>query len=155
MFFAHRINVAGYSRKLRRLTVSFLGVSATFYFVFHVFHGDRGLIAWLQLRQQVTVASTTATSVHGKRTYLESRVRLLHPTSLDPDMLDERARLMLNFGHPDEIIILTPPHIPTHASTTFTSPEGEAMPARETSNPKINVNFTTNLSGNNPDRSQP
>ena len=93
-------------RRIRRVSVSFLGVSAAFYFVFHVFHGERGLMAWAQLRQQVVEVQGTAKAVAAERHYLESKVRLLHPESLDPDMLDERARVMLNFGHPDEIIIL-------------------------------------------------
>lgn len=95
-------------RRIRRVSVSFLGVAATFYFVFHVFHGDRGLMALVQLRQQVAQVETTAQTVAAERRYLESKVRLLHPASLDPDMLDERARLMLNYGHPDEIVILDP-----------------------------------------------
>ncbi len=37
---------------------------------------------------------------------MENRVRLLEPGSLDPDMLEERARLMLNYGHADDIVIL-------------------------------------------------
>ena len=101
MTFSHSLR-----RRIRRVSVSFLGVSATFYFVFHVFHGDRGLIAWVQLRQQALELKTTAEEISAKRRYLENKVRLLHPQSLDPDMLDERARLMLNFGHPDELIIL-------------------------------------------------
>ena len=103
MTFSHSLR-----RRIRRVFVSFLGVSATFYFVFHVFHGDRGLIAWAQLRQQVVEVETMAKDMATERRYLENKVRLLHPESLDPDMLDERARLMLNFGHPDELIILDP-----------------------------------------------
>ena len=103
MTFSHSLR-----RRIRRVSVSFLGVSATFYFVFHVFHGDRGLIAWAQLRQQVVEVEATAKALAAERQYLENTVRLLHPESLDPDMLDERARLMLNFGHPDELIILDP-----------------------------------------------
>jgi len=103
MTFSHSLR-----RRIRRVSVSFLGVSATFYFVFHVFHGDRGLIAWAQLRQQVVEVEATAKAMAAERQYLENRVRLLHPESLDPDMLDERARLMLNFGHPDELVILDP-----------------------------------------------
>ena len=103
MTFSHSLR-----RRIRRVSVSFLGVSATFYFVFHVFHGDRGLIAWAQLRQQVVEVEATAKAMAAERQYLENTVRLLHPESLDPDMLDERARLMLNFGHPDELVILDP-----------------------------------------------
>lgn len=103
MTFSHSLR-----RRIRRVSVSFLGVSATFYFVFHVFHGDRGLIAWAQLRQQVVKVEATAKALAAERQYLENTVQLLHPESLDPDMLDERARLMLNFGHPDELVILDP-----------------------------------------------
>ena len=103
MTFSHSLR-----RRIRRVSVSFLGISATFYFVFHVFHGDRGLIAWVQLRQQALELEATAEKISAKRRYLENKIRLLHPQSLDPDMLDERARLMLNFGHPDELIILDP-----------------------------------------------
>jgi len=39
---------------------------------------------------------------------LESRTALLRPDNLDRDMLDERARLMLNYSHPDDIIIIQP-----------------------------------------------
>ena len=103
MMFSHSLR-----RRIRRVSVSFLGVSATFYFVFHVFHGDRGLIAWAQLRKQVLEVEIMAKAIVAERQYLENNVRLLHPESLDPDMLDERARLMLNFGHPDELVILDP-----------------------------------------------
>ena len=41
-----------------------------------------------------------------ERQSMERRVSLLEPGSLDPDMLEERARLMLNYGHVDDIVIL-------------------------------------------------
>mgnify|MGYP006126587817 CR=1 FL=1 len=41
-----------------------------------------------------------------KKQKLELRVRLLHPENLDPDMLEERVRIMLNYGYPNEFIIL-------------------------------------------------
>ena len=47
--------------------------------------------------------------IAARRRTLERRVRLLNPAGLDPDMLDERARLMLNFGLADEIVIFAHP----------------------------------------------
>ena len=47
--------------------------------------------------------------VRGERESLERRVRLLYPQSLDPDMLDKSARRLLNYGLPDEVVILDPP----------------------------------------------
>ena len=93
-------------KRLKHLAVPFFGVSVTIYFAYHIFQGDRGLLAWWQLQKQVVKAEATAQSTGGKRSYLENRVKLLNPHSLDPDMLGERARLMLNFGHADEVVIL-------------------------------------------------
>ena len=41
-----------------------------------------------------------------QRLALAHRVGLLRPDSLDPDMLEERARMLLNYGHRDDRIIL-------------------------------------------------
>ena len=79
-----------------------------FYFLFHIFHGERGLFAWFKLQKQIAQAVTTAAETNDQKAYLENRVRLLNPGSLDPDMLEERARLMLNFGLDDEVVILDP-----------------------------------------------
>ncbi|MEK9753656.1 MAG: septum formation initiator family protein [Rhodospirillaceae bacterium] len=92
----------------RTVAVPFMGLAMGLYFLFHIFHGDRGLLAWLKLQKQVARAVTTAAETNDQKAYLENRVRLLNPGSLDPDMLEERARLMLNFGLNNEVVILDP-----------------------------------------------
>ena len=91
--------------RARHVVGPFLGICAVVYFAYHAIQGDRGLIAWLRLEQEVQVLRSTLAEVSGLRAELEHRVKLLHPSSLDPDMLDERARLMLNFGYPGELVI--------------------------------------------------
>ena len=83
-----------------------LGICAVGYFSFHVVHGDRGLIAWWKVKQRVATAKQALAVSQAERRALENRVRLLEPGSLDPDMLEERARLMLNYGYADDIVIL-------------------------------------------------
>ena len=83
-----------------------LGILMVTYFGYHAVNGDRGLMAWWTLRQHIEVASTSLNTITDKRKSLEQRVRLLHPDSLDPDMLEERARVMLNFGHIDDVVVL-------------------------------------------------
>ena len=83
-----------------------LGACLAFYFVYHAVQGDRGLIAWLVLNQQIREASATRDAVAGERAMWERRVNLLRPSSVDPDMLEERARAVLNLGQPDELVIL-------------------------------------------------
>ena len=83
-----------------------LGICAVGYFAFHVVHGDRGLIAWWNIKQRVSTAKQALAVTRGERETLERRVRLMEPGTLDPDMIEERARLMLNYGHVDDIVIL-------------------------------------------------
>jgi len=75
------------------------------YFGFHVVHGDRGLIAWWSIKHRVAQAKEALAVATAERKKVGNRVRLLNPGSLDADMLEERARLMLNYGHADEIVI--------------------------------------------------
>ncbi len=76
------------------------------YFAYHLVNGERGFIALLQLDQQIQEAKANAAILAKERTEVESRVALMRPDQLDPDMLEERARLMLSVGHPDEVVIL-------------------------------------------------
>ena len=83
-----------------------LGICAVGYFAFHVVHGDRGLIEWWNIKQRVSAAKQALAVTQGERETLERRVQLMEPGTLDPDMIEERARLMLNYGYADEIVIL-------------------------------------------------
>jgi len=94
--------------RLKALAVPLFGMTVMVYFAFHIFHGERGLLAWWKLQKQVIKAEATAETIGARRSHLENQVRLLNPGSLDPDMLEERARLMLNYGLADEVVILDP-----------------------------------------------
>jgi cell division protein FtsB len=82
-----------------------LGFCVVGYFAYHSVEGDRGLVAYLRLNEQITLAKAQLAEVAAERKALEQRVSLLRPNRLDPDMLDERARLLLNLARPDEIVI--------------------------------------------------
>ncbi|MDP6572619.1 MAG: septum formation initiator family protein [Rhodospirillales bacterium] len=82
-----------------------LGFCVVGYFAYHAVQGDRGLIAWRQLTHRVNEARAVLGDTSIERRALENRVGLLSPRSLDRDMLDERARFMLNYGYTDEVII--------------------------------------------------
>lgn len=83
-----------------------IGIAAVGYFAFHAVNGDRGLLALRKLRIEVATVRELAKDTAAKRRTIENRVRLLEPGSLDPDMLEERARVMLDYGYPDEVVIL-------------------------------------------------
>lgn len=90
----------------RHIVGPLLGILAVGYFGFHVVNGDRGLLALLKIKQRVAAAKLALETTRTERQSMERRVSLLEPGSLDPDMLEERARLMLNYGHVDDIVIL-------------------------------------------------
>ncbi len=102
--------IAEFRSRLRTVVVPVLWAAGVGYFAYHAVQGDRGLIAWVHLKQRVAEMRAVAAETAGRRMTLERRVRMLSPQSLDADLLDERARVMLNLGYPDEIIIpLTDP----------------------------------------------
>tara|TARA_R110002110_G_scaffold260260_1_gene475826 strand:+ start:9018 stop:9326 length:309 start_codon:yes stop_codon:yes gene_type:complete len=83
-----------------------IGTLLLAYFSYHTVQGDYGLLSLLQLRAKVEQARTVQAALEIERNKLDARVALLRPDNLDPDMLEERARVMLNFAHPNEIVIL-------------------------------------------------
>jgi cell division protein FtsB len=70
--------------------------------------GDRGLLTWLRLKQELAEAQTAEAHLSNERAAMARRVRLLRPDNLDPDMLAERAHAVLNYGRGDEYIVLLP-----------------------------------------------
>jgi cell division protein FtsB len=84
------------------------GAALIAYFGYHAVQGDRGLIAWWNLRHQIEEADFELAAVGAKKKILEHRVSLLRPESLDRDMLEERARAMLGVVHKDDLIVPDP-----------------------------------------------
>ena len=85
-----------------------IGAAIVGYFAYHAVQGDRGLIALSHLQSEIQQAQATLAQVSEQRIELEKRASLLRRDHLDPDMLDERARAVLNYSHPDDVIILVP-----------------------------------------------
>jgi len=86
-----------------------IGLGAVGYFAYHTVEGDRGVLAWMHLRNDIVDAELQLAKVTSERQQLEHRVLLLRPDHLDPDMLEERARAMLNMGRADEVEVLDRP----------------------------------------------
>ena len=93
-------------RYLKRALFFTMSAVVLSYLGYHAVIGDRGLLAWFRLQKEVETLSAELEQVRGERARLEHRVALMRPESLDPDMLDKRARELLNLAHPNEITIL-------------------------------------------------
>src|ERR1700752_311826 len=94
-------------RRLRQVIGPMIGACVFGYFVYHAIQGDRGIIAWMQIGQQLVESQATLAMLTAERQEIEHRVALLSPGSLDPDLLDERARVMLNVAEPDDRLVIT------------------------------------------------
>jgi cell division protein FtsB len=75
------------------------------YFGVNAFTGNRGLKARQDLDLQITQLTGEVEGLKSERATWERRVALLKSDSLDPDMLDERARALLDYADPRDLIL--------------------------------------------------
>jgi cell division protein FtsB len=76
------------------------------YFGVNAYTGDHGLRARQDIDRDIGSLTTELTQATTEREMWESRIKLLKSGSVDPDMLDERARALLDYGDPRELILL-------------------------------------------------
>ena len=77
------------------------------YFGVNAYTGKYGLHAQAALDQEMIALTAELARLKQERATLEHRVSLLRAESLDPDMLDERARFQLEFAHPRDLVRIT------------------------------------------------
>lgn len=78
------------------------------YFAFYTFFGERSLLKLMQLEKQTQAAKAELDSVRAEKEAVQAKVNRMRPSSIDPDLLDQQARHVLNYTAPDEIVIMTP-----------------------------------------------
>lgn len=76
------------------------------YFAVHAFTGSRGLRAQVELEGQIADMTGELTRLRAEQGYWRRQIALLRSSQIDPDMLDERARAMLDFADPRDAIML-------------------------------------------------
>ena len=75
------------------------------YFGINPYTGDPGLRAKQDLDAQITELTDELAALRAERANWERRVALLQSQSIDADMLDERARALLNYTDPRELTL--------------------------------------------------
>lgn len=79
------------------------------YFGVNAYTGDRGLRAQQDLDQQFRELSEELGHLKAERAEWQQHVKLLKPESIDADMLDERARAMLDYLDPRDVTMMLKP----------------------------------------------
>jgi cell division protein FtsB len=100
--------VKGIRSYIRQAVGPTLAVSVFAYFAYHAIEGDRGLLAWMQLTQDVAASQAELDKVTHVREELDHQTSLMRSDAIDPDMLDEKARAVLGIVRKDEVIIVSP-----------------------------------------------
>ena len=104
--------VSELKRRARHVVGPLVGSLLVAYFAYHAMEGDRGIRAWQRLDGEIAEARAVRDRLASERTALDQRVAKLRPGSLDADLLEERARLVLGYM-PADGVILGSPVVPT------------------------------------------
>lgn len=84
---------------------SFLLSSVVLFFGFHIFAGDRGILARPELDRKIALAEERLDLLTKHHGFLAQRIKLMQSDSLDADMLAETARAELGLYAPNDVII--------------------------------------------------
>ncbi|MGH1398815.1 MAG: FtsB family cell division protein [Alphaproteobacteria bacterium] len=87
--------------------LTLLGVLLCLYFSYHAISGERSLFKLVSLNQEISQNVTIKDNVAKMRQNTESKVLAMRPGSINSDLLEERARLILGYARPDEMVILS------------------------------------------------
>ena len=90
---------------LNALTLYAMAALVIGYFGVNAYTGNRGLRAKQDLDAQIAQLSGELAGLRAERGTWERSVALLQAESIDPDMLDERARALLNYADPRELTL--------------------------------------------------
>ncbi len=93
-------------RRLKQYWLILLSGFIVVYFGFHSFCGERNIYRYFALKQEIAQAQKKAQKYEAQKNKLQLKVKHLSDISLDTDLLDERARVVLNMAADDEFIIL-------------------------------------------------
>ncbi|MBZ8132345.1 septum formation initiator family protein [Afifella sp. IM 167] len=95
--------------KLKPLALPFGCLLVLAYFSYHAVEGNFGLEALAKLQERQASLQGELDDLLQARQKLERRVALMRPESLDPDMIDERARQALDLAYPTDIVVYEAP----------------------------------------------
>jgi cell division protein FtsB len=88
-------------------TLALYGVAALVigYFAVNAYTGNHGLHARQDLDRQIEQLGAELAALRTEKSNWQRRVSLLRPESIEADMLDERARALLNYADPRELTL--------------------------------------------------
>ncbi len=75
------------------------------YLSWHAVHGERSFSQAERLGERIETRNAERDKVRSERLALDARVALIRPESIDPDLLEELARVKLGFVRPNDVVL--------------------------------------------------
>jgi cell division protein FtsB len=91
--------------RLRAIAPPVIFLAITYYFGWNAVHGKSGLEAQALQQQQLDQAVARNQEVAAERAAWQTKIADLNGQSIQPDMLDEQARQVLNLANPQDMVI--------------------------------------------------
>jgi cell division protein FtsB len=95
-------------RRAKAAVAPLVFLSLVGYFGWNATQGDHGLVAYTQRQQLLKRAQGDLANARAELADWQRRVAALQSDHLDADILDQRARAMLNLSDPGDIIVPYP-----------------------------------------------
>ena len=92
---------------VRKNLLPMIGFSLCFYFCYHLIQGERSLIRFISLQKSVQSLQLESKEIAAEHDELETKVSMMRPGSINKDLLEERARIVLGFRRQGEVDILS------------------------------------------------
>jgi cell division protein FtsB len=91
--------------RLRAIAPPVVFLAITYYFGWNAVHGKSGLEAQHVQQQELAQATARNEAVAAERLAWQTKIADLNGQSIQPDMLDEQAREVLNLANPQDMVI--------------------------------------------------
>jgi cell division protein FtsB len=96
---------------VRKNLLTLIGFGFCCYFCYHLIQGERSYLRMISLQDSIVQTTQKISDLQQERQELEVKVTMLRPDSINKDLLEERARLVLGFRHEGEKEVLLNPSI--------------------------------------------
>jgi cell division protein FtsB len=91
--------------RIRAIAPPVIFLAITYYFGWNAVHGKSGLEAQHVQQHQLAEALAKNKAVQAERLAWQTKIADLNGRSIQPDMLDEQARQVLNLANPQDMVI--------------------------------------------------
>ncbi|MFN3890406.1 MAG: FtsB family cell division protein [Beijerinckiaceae bacterium] len=82
--------------------------SASSYFIWHAWNGQRGMKAKVEFRTEARTLQQELANLKAERFGLERRIAMMRAESVERDILEEEARRQLGRVHRNDVVVFLP-----------------------------------------------